>query len=120
MADFEPDATTFGAKNALLLAQASQTAYLHEAGARAKMAQLDLPTFEWIDLRSLFDDLYAFAAGDGDFAILAFRATKSFQNWMSDLYFTPARFSCLFKGAPEVGDVHAGFGHALRDANGTV
>jgi len=26
------------------------------------------------------------------------------------------RFSWLFEGAPEVGDVHAGFGHALRDA----
>jgi triacylglycerol lipase len=114
---FESQATAFSVPNALLLAQASQAAYLDEAGARAKMAQLGLPTFKWIDLcDGLFDDLYAFAASDGGFVILAFRGTKSFQNWMSDLYSTPARFSWLFEGAPEVGDVHAGFGHALRDA----
>ena len=117
MADFKSDAITFSATNALLLARASQAAYLDEADAQAKMAQLGLPTFEWIDLRGgLFNDLYAFAASDGGFVILAFRGTKSFQNWMSDLYSTPARFSWLFEGAPEVGDVHAGFGHALRDA----
>jgi triacylglycerol lipase len=115
MPDFDAQETRFSAKNALLLAQASQAAYLNEADAQAKMAQLGLPTFEWIDLRGLFDDLYAFAASNGAFAILAFRGTKSFKNWMTDVYSTPARFSWLFEGAPEVGDVHAGFGHALRD-----
>src|SRR5439155_6881529 len=113
---FEPQATAFSVANALLLAQASQAAYMDEAGARATMAQLGLPKLHWIDLRGLFDDLYAFAAGNGGFVILAFRGTKSFQNWMTDFYSTPARFSWLFEGAPEVGDVHAGFGHALRDA----
>ena len=42
MADFEPDAITFSATNAVLLAQASQAAYLDEAGAQAKMARLGL------------------------------------------------------------------------------
>ena len=32
MADFEPDATAFSATNALVLAPASQAAYLDEAG----------------------------------------------------------------------------------------
>jgi hypothetical protein len=39
MADFESDATAFSAPNALLLAQASQAAYMDEAGAQAKMTQ---------------------------------------------------------------------------------
>ena len=43
MADFEPDAITFSATNALFLAQASQAAYMDEASARAKMAQLTSP-----------------------------------------------------------------------------
>jgi hypothetical protein len=115
-AAFDPAATTFNATNALLLAQASQAAYMDEAGARAKMASLGLTTFRWIDLRGLFDDLYAFVASNGGFVILAFRGTKSFKNWMTDFYSTPARFSWLWEGAPEVGDVHAGFGHVLRDA----
>jgi len=89
MADFELDATTFSATNAPLLAQASQAAYLNAAGAQAKMAQLGLPNFQWIDLTEDFAGLHAFAASDGGFVILAFRGTKSFQNWMSDLYSTP-------------------------------
>ena len=118
MSTFDPQATTFNATDALLLAQASQAAYMDEAGASAAMAQLGLPKFKWIDLRGLFDDLYAFAAGDGGFAILAFRGTKSFKNWMTDFYSMPARFSWLFEGAPEVGDVHAGRGDGadLADA----
>ena len=116
MADFEPDATAFSAPNALLLAQASQAAYLNEADAQAKMAQLGLPNFQWIDLTEDFAGLHAFAASCDKFAILAFRGTLDTKDWMDDLQATPVRFNWLFEGGPEVGDVHAGFGHALRDA----
>jgi hypothetical protein len=34
---------------------------------------------------------------------------------MTDLYATPTRFSWIFLGGPEVGEIHAGFGHALSD-----
>ena len=113
---FEAEATAFSAANALLLAQASQAAYLNEADAQAKMAQLGLPNFQWIDLTEDFAGLHAFAASCDKFAILAFRGTLDTKDWMDDLQATPVRFNWLFEGGPEVGDVHAGFGHALRDA----
>src|SRR6266480_3126062 len=59
---FEAQATAFSAANALLLAQASQAAYLNEADAQARMAQLGLPNFRWIDLTEDFAGLHAFAA----------------------------------------------------------
>jgi triacylglycerol lipase len=48
--------------------------------------------------------------------VLAFRGTKDAKSWMTDLEATPAPFPWLFEGGPEVGQIHAGFGHALRDA----
>src|ERR1700686_2804213 len=39
---------------------------------------------------------------------------------MADLYATPVSFPWIFDGGPDVGDIHAGFGHALRDAWGQV
>jgi len=116
MADFEPAATSFSAKNALLLASAAQAAYLDEPAALARAAALGLPNFQWIDLTEDFAGLHAFAASCDKFAILAFRGTLDTKDWMDDLQATPVRFNWLFEGGPEVGDVHAGFGHALRDA----
>jgi triacylglycerol lipase len=116
MADFEPATTTFSAKNALLLASAAQAAYLDEPAALARVAALGLPNFKWIDLTEDFAGLHAFAASCDKFAILAFRGTLDTKDWMDDLQATPVRFNWLFEGGPEVGDVHAGFGHALRDA----
>jgi hypothetical protein len=43
MADFEPDAITFSATNALLLAQASQAAYLDQGRARPVLPDFSLP-----------------------------------------------------------------------------
>ena len=112
---FNPNAKTFDAGNALLLAEAAEVAYNTEAAARALMLQRGLPNFQWIDLSGVFQDLHAFAASNNEIAILAFRGTADVQDWMTDLYATPTRFSWMFLGGPEVGEIHAGFGHALSD-----
>jgi triacylglycerol lipase len=112
---FNPNAITFDAANALLLAEASEVAYNTEAEARDLMLQRGLPNFRWIDLSGIFQDLHAFAASNLEIAILAFRGTASVKDWMTDLHSTPVRFSWIFQGGPEVGDIHAGFGHALAD-----
>jgi triacylglycerol lipase len=117
---FNPKAKNFDAANALLLAEASEIAYNSEAAARALMQDRGLTNFIWIDLSGVFNDLHAFAASNNEFAVLAFRGTASVHDWMTDLYATPTRFSWLFQGGPEVGEIHAGFGHALSDGWGKV
>src|ERR1700722_2357946 len=112
---FNPIAKTFNAANALLLAEASEIAYSTEPVARALMTERGLTNFRWIDLSGIFQDLHAFAASNDDFALLAFRGTASVHDWMTDVYATPTRFSWIFQGGPEVGEIHAGFGHALSD-----
>jgi triacylglycerol lipase len=113
---FDPQANTFSAENALLLAKMCNAAYMDDAAAKNEAAQLGLTNFQWIDLTERFSDLYAIAASCDQFAILAFRGTKDFKNWMTDLDATPAPFAWLFEGGPSVGQVHGGFGHELRDA----
>jgi triacylglycerol lipase len=117
---FDPEATTFKAANALLLAKLCNAAYLDDAPAREVATQVGLTNFKWIALTEHFSDLYAIAASCDKFAVLAFRGTKDFKNWMTDLQATPTPFSWLFEGGPEVGQVHGGFGHVLRDAWGQI
>ena len=112
---FNPDAITFNAANALLLAEASEAAYMTETEACDRMSQLGLPNFQWIDLSGIFQNLHAFAASNNEIVILAFRGTADVKDWMTDLHATPVRFSWIFQGGPEVGEIHAGFGHALSD-----
>jgi|ERR1017187_8634077 triacylglycerol lipase len=113
---FDPQATTFKAANALLLAKLCNAAYLEDAPAREVATQVGLTNFKWIALNEEFSDLYAIAASCDKFAVLAFRGTKNFKDWMTDLQATPTPFSWLFEGGPEVGQVHGGFGNVLRDA----
>ena len=117
---FNTNAKTFDAANALLLAEASEVAYNSEEAARALMLERGLTNFKWIDLSGVFNDLHAFAASNNEIALLAFRGTANVHDWMTDLYATPTRFSWLFQGGPEVGEIHAGFGHALSDGWGKV
>jgi triacylglycerol lipase len=117
---FNTNAKTFDAANALLLAEASEVAYNSEEAARALMLERGLTNFKWIDLSGVFNDLHAFAASNDEIAVLAFRGTASVHDWMTDLYATPTRFSWLFQGGPEVGEIHAGFGHALSDGWGKI
>jgi len=112
---FNPNSKTFSAANALLLAEASEIAYSTEAAAQALMLERGLTNFQWIDLSGVFQNLHAFAASNSEIAVLAFRGTASVHDWMTDLYATPTRFSWIFEGGPEVGEIHAGFGHALSD-----
>ncbi len=116
MPNFESDAVNFSAGNALLLAQLCNAAYLDDVAARAVVQQLGLTGFIWIDLTEQFEDVYAIAAGGAGFVVIAFRGTKDFNNWMTDLKATPVSFPWIFDRGPDVGDIHAGFGHALRDA----
>jgi triacylglycerol lipase len=117
MPDFEPQATEFSPTNALLLAKLCEAAYSDSADAEdITLNQLNFSKFYWIDLTGNFEDVYAIGAARGDFAVVAFRGTKDIQNWMTDFNSTPVSFPWLFDSGPDVGDIHAGFGHALRDA----
>jgi triacylglycerol lipase len=122
MPDFDAQTTRFSAKNALLLARLSAAAYSDEAEAESiTIGELMFTAFRWIDLSKHFnEDVFAIAAGCAEFAVIAFRGTKDVKNWMSDLYATPVSFPWLFESGPDVGDIHAGFGHATRDAWGEI
>jgi len=56
---FNPDALSFSAANALLLAEASEAVYSTEARARELMEERGLPEFRWIDLSGVFDESIA-------------------------------------------------------------
>jgi triacylglycerol lipase len=116
MAAFQAQALRFNAANAAVLAELALAAYRDEQEARAAAVRQGLADFQWIDLSKQFEDVYAFVAGGPDFAVLAFRGTKDWKSWMTDLQATAVRFAWIFQGAGEVGEIHAGFGHALFDA----
>ena len=111
---FHPEAITFSAANALRLSLLANAAYLNQEDARRVANGLGLPQFEWIDLTEQFRDVFGFAAGCDDYAVLAFRGTDNLKDWMTNLNAAPARFSWFFEGAREVGEVHSGFTLAVR------
>jgi triacylglycerol lipase len=113
---FDPLTTSFSADNALLLAKLCNIAYDDQTPAEQEAGQLGLTNFQWIHLIGAFGDCYGFAASGDGFAVLAFRGTKDAKSWMDDLEATPVPYPWLFEAGPEVGQIHAGFGHALRDA----
>ena len=114
MPNFDPAATKFSAKNALLLAQLCNAAYGTEADARILAKQMGFTDFEWVNLEQQLENTSALIVGCDDFAAVAFCGTKNLKNWMTDLHSTPGRFAWFFEGAPDVGEVHAGFAFALR------
>ena len=117
MPDFDPLTTRFSARNALLLAQLCSAAYADESEAKSTTENLEFTDFRWVELTSHFnEDVYAIAAGCPEFAVIAFRGTKDVKNWMSDLDATPVSYPWLFEAGPDIGNIHAGFGHALRDS----
>ena len=118
MPAFEPQALTFKAANAVVLAELAKAAYGEYNEAKTAAAACGLTAFEWIDLTEQFQDVYGIVAVGPEYVMIAFRGTdpKDWKNWMTDLQATAARFDWLFQGAAEVGEVHAGFGHALFDA----
>lgn len=79
------------------------------------MAALGFGDFAWIDLTGVFEDVCAFVVSSADFHLLVFRGTKIPQDWATDLACTPVRFAWIFAGAPDIGEIHAGFGHCLAD-----
>ena len=111
---FDSEATKFSAANAFRLSLLANAAYLNQPDAERVANNLGLPQFEWIDLTEQFRDLYGFAAGCDDYAVLAFRGTANLKDWMTNLNAAPARFSWFFEGAREVGEVHSGFTLAVR------
>jgi triacylglycerol lipase len=92
----------------------ANAAYLNRPDAQKVVNDLGLSRFAWIDLTEQFRDLYGFAAGCDDYAVLAFRGTANPKDWMTNLNAAPARFSWFFEGAREVGEVHSGFTLAVR------
>jgi len=111
---FDPQTIKFSAANALRLSMLANAAYLDENGAKTAANSLGLPNFIWIDLSDQIDNLYGFAAGCDEYAVLSFRGTAKFQDWMTNVNAAPARFSWFFEGAPETGEVHTGFAMAVR------
>jgi hypothetical protein len=79
------------------------------------MAQAGFSDFVWFNVKTIFEDICAFAATSDDYHLLVFRGTKIPQDWMTDLACTPVRFDWVFTGAPAIGEIHAGFGHCLAD-----
>lgn len=115
MPDFDHTATRFSAKNALLLAQLCNAAYATTSDdAEKETRALGFTDIEWLRLVQPFEDTFAILAGCDEFAALAFCGTKNLHNWMTDLHSTPGRFAWFFEGAPDIGEVHAGFAFALR------
>ena len=113
---FDAQTISFSATNALVLAKLANAVYGTQAQAKKACAAQGLDKFVWIDLTEQFDELYGFAAGCDDFAVLAFRGTQNLKDWMTNVQAAPTRFSWFFEGAPEVGDVHSGFALAVRHA----
>ena len=117
MPAFEPEATRFSATNALLLARLCNAAYSTKAAAEAIVIdELKFASFRWISLTEIFRNVCAIAASCDEFTVIAFRGTQNLKDWMTDLYATPVGYPWIFEAGPEVGSIHAGFGHALRDA----
>jgi len=116
MPAFDPEATGFSAKNALLFARLANAAYGTREEAEAAVKQLGFSDFYWIDLTKQFRNVYAIGAGCDEFAVVAFRGTQNAKDWMTDLHATPVSFQWIFENGPNVGSIHAGFGHAVRDA----
>jgi len=117
---FDPQARKFSAANALRLSMLAKAAYLNQPDAQRVANDLGLSRFEWIDLTEQFRDLYGFAAGSDEYAVLAFRGTANLKDWMTNLNAAPARFSWFFEGAREVGEVHSGFTLAVRHSWETI
>jgi triacylglycerol lipase len=114
MQNFDHNATKFSAKNALLLAQLCNAAYGTEEEAHQLTGQMGFTDFEWVNIEQQFENTAALIVGCNEFAVLAFCGTKNLKNWFTDLHSTPGRFAWFFAGAPDAGEVHAGFAFALR------
>ncbi len=115
---FSAQALSFNASNAIVLAALARAAYSDPVPAQKVAAQFGLKIFEWIQFNKPLEDVYAFVAGGEDYVVISFRGTdpQDWKNWMTDLHATASPFEWLFQGAGNVGNVHAGFGHAIYDA----
>jgi triacylglycerol lipase len=113
---FDATTTRFNAQNALLLARLANAAYGSPAEAEQVVTALGFTKFHWIDLTAQFRNVFAIGAGCDEFAVVAFRGTKNVKDWMTDLQASPVSFQWIFDQGPSVGPIHAGFGHAVRDA----
>jgi triacylglycerol lipase len=117
MPAFQANATTFSATNALLLARLCAAAYGNKTDAESLvLEELEFARFDWITLTGVFRSIYAIVATADEFTVIAFRGTKNVQDWMTDLCATPVGYPWIFEAGPDVGSIHAGFGHALGDA----
>lgn len=109
------------AAEALICAKASEAIYgsaedpVGKATAQQALAPDGFTILAWVDLQTVFKDVCAFVAASASYNLLVFRGTKTPQDWMEDLYCTPARFDWIFDSSPAVGEIHAGFGHTLAD-----
>jgi triacylglycerol lipase len=118
--DFKADATTFKAENALYLATASDIAYLRTQEEIKAHAASDLgldEAFGFFNIKHpvLDEDTQAFAACNATHAVISFRGTQEWNDWMTNLSATPAKFRWFFTHADDIGNVHAGFSHGLCD-----
>jgi hypothetical protein len=111
---------------ALICAKASEAIYgtsedpEGQATSQEALAADGFSISAWVDLQTIFKDVCAFVASSANYNLLVFRGTKVPQDWVEDLYCTPARFDWIFESAPAIGEIHAGFGHTLADGLGRI
>lgn len=104
---------------AILCARASEWIYdaSGEPADRAKSEQnltrYGFSKFIWPNFETIDQDLCAFIATSPDCHLLCFRGTKQKQDWLTDAKCCAEQFSGVFDGAPEIGEIHGGFGRCL-------
>ena len=110
-------------QDALLCAKASKVVYDGKNASQILMASLGYTdSFTWIKLDKIFDEVCAFTVSSAkdNTTLLCFRGTSDPKDWMTDLACTPVRYDWIFTGGPQIGEIHAGFGHCLSDGLKTI
>lgn len=104
---------------AILCARASEIIYdasgepSDQAKCEQKLAAYGFSKFIWPDFETLDQDLCAFIATSPICHLLCFRGTREKQDWYTDANCCVKAFSEVFAGAPELGEIHGGFGACL-------
>jgi len=78
----------------------ANAAYLDENGAKTVANTPGLPNFVWLDLSDQIDNLFGFVAGCSDYAVLSFRGTAKFQDWMTNVNAYAGAFLMVFRRCP--------------------
>ena len=105
----------------LLCAKASVVIYGTDADPdgyssyQPAMAALGFGRFVPFDFPTRTLDFRAFFCSSDEYNLLAFRGTKTPQDWMTDIACLPIHFESVFAGYPAIGEIHTGFARCLAE-----